>query len=135
MWEPAPLRRPASSAAACLACCARRSANASSPGPASSRLRCTAVIEPVYRPEWSPTRVSGVVRVSGRGSAPSTRGSGAVRGREVVSIVPQSELSTVTKGAAPASGRSRVETLRGDDYVRVWINRGGTHYLVHLVPA
>ncbi len=60
---------------------------------------------------------------------------GEVRGREVVSIVPQSEISTVTKGGAPASGRSKVEMLRGDDYLRVWINRGGTHYLVHLVPA
>ncbi len=60
---------------------------------------------------------------------------GEVRGREVVSIVPQSEIATVTKGSAPASGSSKVEVLRGDDYVRVWINRGGTHYLVHLVPA
>lgn len=60
---------------------------------------------------------------------------GEVRGREVVSIVPQSEIATVTKGGAPAPGRAKVETLRGDDYVRVWINRGGMHYLVHLVPA
>lgn len=60
---------------------------------------------------------------------------GEVRGREVVSVVPQSELKTVAKGAGPASGSARVEMLRGDDYLRVWINRGGTHYLVHLVPA
>jgi hypothetical protein len=60
---------------------------------------------------------------------------GEVRGREVVSVVPQSEIQTVAKGRGPASGSSRVEMLRGDDYLRVWINRGGTHYLVHLVPA
>ena len=60
---------------------------------------------------------------------------GEVRGKEVVSIVPQSEISAVTKGGGPKAGGSKVETLRGDDYVRVWINRGGTHYLVHLVPA
>lgn len=60
---------------------------------------------------------------------------GEVRGREVVSIVPQSEIGTVTKGGGPAAGSSKVQMLRGDDYLRVWINRGGTHYLVHLVPA
>lgn len=60
---------------------------------------------------------------------------GEVKGREVVSIVPQSEIANVTKGGGPASGSSKVEMLRGDDYIRVWINRGGTHYLVHLIPA
>lgn len=60
---------------------------------------------------------------------------GEVRGRELVSIVPQSEIARVAKGSGPASGASKVEMLRGDDYLRVWINRGGTHYLVHLVPS
>lgn len=60
---------------------------------------------------------------------------GEVRGREVVSIVPQNEIATVTKGGGPTAGSSKVQMLRGDDYLRVWINRGGTHYLVHLVPA
>lgn len=60
---------------------------------------------------------------------------GEVRGREVVSIVPQSEIEHVTKGGGPAPGGSKVQMLNGNDYLRVWINRGGTHYLVHLVPA
>ena len=30
------------------------------------------------------------------------------------------------------SGGSKVETLKGGDYVRVWINKGGNYYLVHL---
>lgn len=60
---------------------------------------------------------------------------GKVVGREVVSIVPQSEIKNVAKGAAPASGSSKVELLRGNDYLRVWVNKGGTHYLVHLVAA
>jgi hypothetical protein len=25
--------------------------------------------------------------------------------------------------------------LKGNDYLRVWINRGGTHYLVHFAVA
>lgn len=60
---------------------------------------------------------------------------GKVAGREVVSIVPQSEIKNVTKGSSPAAGRSKVQMLRDNEYVRVWINRGGNHYLVHLVPA
>ena len=29
---------------------------------------------------------------------------------------------------------AKVETLKGGDYVRLWINKGGNHYLVHF-PA
>jgi hypothetical protein len=28
-----------------------------------------------------------------------------------------------------------VQMLRGNDYLRVWFNRGGTHYLVHLTTG
>ena len=56
-----------------------------------------------------------------------------VRGREVVSIVPNDEISDVAKSTAPGSGSSRVELLKEDEYMRVWINQGGTHYLIHLV--
>jgi hypothetical protein len=58
---------------------------------------------------------------------------GAVKGREVVSIVPNDEIKLVQKDAPPATNGSKVETLKGGDYVRVWINRGGHHYLIHLV--
>ncbi len=55
-----------------------------------------------------------------------------VKGREVVSIVPQSEIKDVAKTPPPARGASRVELLKGDEYLRVWINRDGTHFLIHL---
>lgn len=58
---------------------------------------------------------------------------GEVKGREVVSIVPNDEIKLVQKDAPPATNGSKVETLKGGDYVRVWINRGGHHYLIHLV--
>jgi len=58
--------------------------------------------------------------------------SGKVVGREVVSIVPANEAKLVQKDSPPASGGSKVETLKGGDYVRVWINKGGNYYLVHL---
>jgi hypothetical protein len=57
---------------------------------------------------------------------------GKVVGREVVSIVPAAEAKLVQKDSPPPSGGSKVETLKGGDYVRVWINRGGNYYLVHL---
>ena len=55
-----------------------------------------------------------------------------VAGREVVTIVPQAEIKMVVKDAPPPSGGSKVQVLRGNDYLRVWINRAGTHYLVHF---
>ena len=65
------------------------------------------------------------------------RGGKAV-GREVVSIVPAAEvkdLNSGAKGPKPGAGSSRVEMLKGDEYMRVWINRGGVNYLLHLPPA
>ena len=58
-----------------------------------------------------------------------------VKGREVVSIVPDSEIAQVAESKRVPSGSSRVEMLKGNEYVRVWINRGGNNYLIHLPPA
>ena len=55
-----------------------------------------------------------------------------VVGREVAAIVPAAEIGDVAESSPPARGSSRVEVLRGNEYVRVWINRNGTHYLIHL---
>ena len=58
-----------------------------------------------------------------------------VKGREVVTIVPQSEISQVQKDTPPKANGSKVETLKGGDFVRVWINKGGNHYLLHMPTA
>jgi hypothetical protein len=60
---------------------------------------------------------------------------GQVAGREVVSIVPASEAKLVQKDAPPPAGGSKVEALKGGDYTRVWINKGGNYYLVHLTKG
>ena len=63
---------------------------------------------------------------------------GKVAGREVVSIVPASEMKDLQPGPPGASqsrAGARVEMLKGDEYLRVWINRGGVNYLIHLPPA
>jgi hypothetical protein len=60
---------------------------------------------------------------------------GQVKGREVVTIVPQAEISQVQKDAPPKPNSSKFETLKGGDYMRLWINKGGNHYLVHFPTA
>ena len=60
---------------------------------------------------------------------------GTVKGREVVSIVPQAEVKTVVKDTPPGPGSSKVQTLRGNEYVRVWFNKGGNHYLINLATG
>ena len=60
---------------------------------------------------------------------------GTVKGREVVSIVPQNEVKNVVKDAPPPSnGAPKVQLLKGNDYLRVWFNKGGNHYLIYF-PA
>ena len=64
---------------------------------------------------------------------------GQVRGRELVSIVPADEVKDTMPGPdMPGKvGRtgSRVEMLKGGEYLRVWIARGGHNYLLHLPPS
>lgn len=57
---------------------------------------------------------------------------GQVRGREVITIVPATEAKVVAKDTPPRAGGSKVQMLRGNEYLRVWVNRGGHHYLMHL---
>lgn len=88
------------------------------------------------------------VRVTTQAAAPEAKGQtpalerwvefvqgGQVKGREVVSIVPQDEVSAVQKSTAPKANSSKFELLKGGDYSRLWINRGGNHYLVHFPSA
>jgi hypothetical protein len=60
---------------------------------------------------------------------------GKVVAREVATVVADADAKTVIKGPSPAKGGVRVDLLKGNDYVRVWINRGGNNYLIHLPPA
>ena len=58
-----------------------------------------------------------------------------VAGREVATVVSAGDIGTIVKGARPKPGTSRVDLLKGGDYWRVWINKGGTHYIINLPPA
>lgn len=64
---------------------------------------------------------------------------GEVRGRELASIVPADEVKMTMPGPDMPGGvgrsGSRVEMLKGGEFLRVWIARGGNNYLIHLPPA
>jgi hypothetical protein len=59
---------------------------------------------------------------------------GKVAGREVATIIGPDDIGKIAKGKKPGPGRSSVETLKGGDFVRVWINKGGTNYLINMPP-
>jgi len=61
---------------------------------------------------------------------------GKVVGREVATIVSSSDIGKIAKGPRPkGNNSSRVDTLKGGDYVRVWIVKGGDNYLINMPPA
>ena len=60
---------------------------------------------------------------------------GQVKGREVVVIVPQSDTATVMKDTPPKPDGSKFELLKGNDYSRLWINKGGNQYVVYFPTA
>jgi hypothetical protein len=60
---------------------------------------------------------------------------GKVAGREVATVVSAEDIGKIAKGAKPKSGGSQVEMLKGGDYWRVWINKGGTNYIINMPPA
>ena len=47
-------------------------------------------------------------------------------------IIPKSEIDRVQKDTPPKGNAGKVETLKGGEYVRVWFNKDGNHYLIHL---
>jgi hypothetical protein len=90
------------------------------------------------------------VRLTAEDAAPAAAGikmerwvefvqGGKVAGREVASIIPADEVKDTQPGPdlpgrAPKAG-TRVDMLKGGDYLRVWIAKGGVQYLIHLPPA
>ena len=54
---------------------------------------------------------------------------GKVAGREVATVISAADIGTIARGPQPKANASRVDALKGGDYVRVWINKAGTNYL------
>jgi hypothetical protein len=76
----------------------------------------------------------------GAGQAPGAEryvefvSAGRVVGREVATVVSADDIGKVAKGARPRPGTARVEMLKGGKYWRVWINKGGTNYIINMPP-
>ena len=55
-----------------------------------------------------------------------------VKARVVASIVPSGAIAQVAEGSPPRQGSHRVDRLKEDDYLRIWINKSGDHVLLHM---
>ena len=59
---------------------------------------------------------------------------GSLAGRALAAVVPDSEIGEIAVDWVPRN-QVRVDELQGGDYVRVWLNRSGSSYLVHMPTA
>jgi len=57
---------------------------------------------------------------------------GRVVGKAVATVVPPDQVREVGKAEPPKQGQARVELLKGNEYLRVWLNKDGTSYLIHM---
>jgi hypothetical protein len=60
---------------------------------------------------------------------------GSVAGREVASVISTEEIDKVAKGTPPKPSESRVDLLKEGEYLRIWMNSSGTHYIVNMPVA
>jgi len=62
---------------------------------------------------------------------------GTVKGREMATVLSKDALKAMAKkGSSAAPETVKVEELQGgDNILRVWVNRGGVQYLIHLSIA
>jgi hypothetical protein len=58
-----------------------------------------------------------------------------VKGREIATVISKADIKDILKGDQPPADGQSVEMLKGDDYLRVWLNKGGTNYLIHFEIA
>jgi hypothetical protein len=57
---------------------------------------------------------------------------GKVVGKAVATVVPPDEVREVGKADPPKQGQARVQMLKGNEYLRVWLSKDGTSYLIHM---
>jgi hypothetical protein len=62
------------------------------------------------------------------------RGGTAV-GREVATVIPAGDIKAIAKGRQPGAGRTQVDVLKNDEFVRIWMRHGDQHYIIHLPPG
>jgi hypothetical protein len=58
---------------------------------------------------------------------------GKVVAKEMASLVTNEVMAAeVADRGMPKPGTTWLQTLKGGDYYRVWVNKGGIHYLINL---
>ena len=56
---------------------------------------------------------------------------GTVAGRGLATVISDPEIDELAKSSVPRS-QVRIDELQSGEYVRLWLNRGGSNYLVHM---
>ena len=56
---------------------------------------------------------------------------GAVAGRGLAIVISDSEIDALAKSSVPRN-QVRLDELQSGEYIRLWLNRGGSNYLVHM---
>jgi hypothetical protein len=57
---------------------------------------------------------------------------GKVVAKEVATVISAEDMGKIAKSRRPAANSAKVETLKGNDYTRIWINKSGNNYLINL---
>jgi hypothetical protein len=57
---------------------------------------------------------------------------GKVVAKEVATVISAEDMAKIAKSRRPAANSAKVETLKGNDYTRIWINKSGNNYLINL---
>jgi hypothetical protein len=57
---------------------------------------------------------------------------GKVAGREVATVIGPQDIGKIAKSKKPRPNSASVEVLKGGEYLRAWINKGGTNYLINM---
>ena len=52
--------------------------------------------------------------------------------KEVATVISAEDMAKIAKSRRPAANTAKVETLKGNDYTRIWINKNKTNYLINL---
>jgi hypothetical protein len=60
---------------------------------------------------------------------------GTVAARYAAEVMTAGDVPVGTSGLSDTPARARVEMLKGDDFLRVSMTRGGERYLIHLPVA
>ena len=59
---------------------------------------------------------------------------GAVAGRGLAIVISDAEIDDLAKSSVPRN-QVRLDELQSGEYIRLWLNRGGSNYLVHMPTA